>query len=479
MAQHLFQRIRRIPYTPYLFVVVPPIVAAVRIIEEEILYGFGSTELGAILNVYTCYLLLQLLLTASLRIASGLELRDVAGAATLGMVLGWLPPLIDLALPAGGAGRYAFFRDISWTFMEPYQMTGETITLWLGVAAAAVYVGWLTRSFWRSLLAALLVYVSLQVFMTLIFLLARWIGRHTGMTPVPLISLLGLAGCVLIYIALNPRTLFPSVLRFNHALPWGLVTAAGAKMAGAPLSVIVIKGLLMTLTFQLVVFANDYFDRGRDEAAGGLARPVSSDDVVMIFLFKVYVTLVVLQVYPPGFVLLILFFCVWTAYHHPALEFKRLFCLGYKVEGVAAAACFLFGTQGAGDFFVAPWVPILAILVPGGFSLGSMFKDYKDIDQDREAGIGTIYTRLQKRGVRLEKIHWIVLICLLLMLLVPPVWLALLKIPLHHLAPLFLAAPIPAALLKLVRNRKAAVESAMWALSLYLGLLVFLLPKLA
>ena len=37
--------------------------------------------------------------------------------------------------------------------------------------------------------------------------------------------------------------------------------------------------------------------------------------------------------------------------------------------------------------------------------------------------------------------------------------------------------PIPAVLLRLVRNRKAAVESAMWALSLYLGLLVFLLPK--
>ncbi len=45
------------------------------------------------------------------------------------------------------------------------------------------------------------------------------------------------------------------------------------------------------------------------------------------------------------------------------------------------------------------------------------------------------------------------------------------------MAPLFLAAPIPAVLLKLVRNRKAAVESAMWALGLYLVVLVCLLPK--
>jgi len=124
------------------------------------------------------------------------------------------------------------------------------------------------------------------------------------------------------------------------------------------------------------------------------------------------------------------------------------------------------------------WVLLFALLSFGAFSLGSMFKDYKDIDQDREAGIGTIYTRYLSKGRSLESIHWFVIISTTVMLLVPPVWLYVLDKPLKHSIVLLVLALIPALLLKLMKNPKTAVGATLWAFNAYFMVLALIAPKM-
>jgi 4-hydroxybenzoate polyprenyltransferase len=279
------------------------------------------------------------------------------------------------------------------------------------------------------------------------------------------------------YSVFHPATMGPSLARVNHALPWGLAALLGARMAGQPWSLALVKSLAMVLAFQLVVIANDWFDRDADGAAGGTARPATHDDAVFSMLLQVLLLAWVATALPHSFAAVLLFFGVGLAYQLPALRFKRLFCLGYKLEGAAGAAAFLFGV---GDMKGLPgdssWVPWIALLAFGGFAFGCMFKDYKDIDQDRQARIGTIYTRYLARQFTLRAIHRFVVTGLAIGLLVPAVWLALRGEPLWRSVVLAVLGVAPAVPLLRCADKRVAVERAFWCLDAYLLFLVFVVP---
>jgi 4-hydroxybenzoate polyprenyltransferase len=478
MVGRFFDRLLHIPPTPYLFVV-PFLVGAGRAILENVLFRNHCTDLETVLYYSTSYLLLQMFLLIVFRVASGRDYRELLGPATVGLVFGLLPPFLDAALgvPPGQQERY--FRGFEWDFAAPYQALGETITLWLGVAAALLFCAWLTRNVWRTLLGTALCYAALQILTGPSWAVSYHLGKLCHLSPPAVLNMLIFLVALGTYSVFHRATMGPSLARVNHALPWGLAALLGARMAGQPWSLGAVKCLAMALAFQLVVIANDWLDRDADGAAGGTARPATHDDAVFSMLLQVLLLAWVATALPHAFAPALVFFGVWLAYQLPALRFKRLFCLGYKVEGAAGAAAFLFGVGAvrgpSGDWSWAAWIALLAF---GGFAFACMFKDYKDIDQDRQAKIGTVYTRYLARGFTLRGIHRFVVIGLAIGLLVPAVWLALRGEPLWRSIVLAVLAVAPAVPLFRCANKRVAVERAFWCLDAYLLFLVFAVPVL-
>jgi len=198
--------------------------------------------------------------------------------------------------------------------------------------------------------------------------------------------------------------------------------------------------------------------------------------MVMSTYLQVLLVVWALCFHPIGFFSLILFFALFTLYQLPPMRLKRLFCGSYRTEGLAAGACVLFGAQRPAE---QGWLALTMVLVIGGFSVGSWFKDYKDIDQDRAAGVGTIYTRGMKKGRSIAGIHAFVRVVLAAVLLVPPLWLWFTAGAwLSGGILIVLTAAIVLWLLGL-RDRTKGVESSLWVLSGYLAVLAFTVPALS
>ncbi|RJO65496.1 MAG: hypothetical protein C4523_15965 [Myxococcales bacterium] len=477
-----FKRANSIAYTPYLLIFAPLIVVCVRLALETAT-GHNLSNVHLVFNYFSGYLQLQIMLVAALALAAGQDWRRQVGAVSIGLAFcAWLPPVLDLIIPRSVETHttYRYFEEFQWDFAAPYQLLGETITVWLGVVFMAFYAWWLTRSLARAAAAALGAWAALQVFAWAWIAYGLALFGHLGERAVDLMAACALATVFTIYAALNWKTLAPSLKRFNHALPWGLMAAIGARLAGQDWLAVGGKGLAMFAAFLLLTLANDYWDREQDAAAGGAARPITKDDLVVVLYFHVLLAFWTSLVFQAGFFLMVLFLSLGTAYHLPELRFKRLFCLGYKIEGGAAAAAFLFGAMGAERFPAGSWLPLFALLLFGGLALGSMFKDYKDIDQDRSDKIGTIYTRQLKHGRTLKGVHRFVALSTSGMFFAPPIWLYVAQeAALTAVAPLIVLAFLPAVLLLAIGDRKRAVELTMWSVALYLAAFLSVAPVLA
>ncbi len=485
-------RLCRIPASGWLFIAVPVIISCVRIGAEHLMFPWlGQIESSAIglpfllahlLDVTIFYVLLQLVLLMVLAVSSGRPWREVAGPASVGMVICWLPPLIDLFLPPQPERGYAYFVSFSWDFTAPYQLMGETVTLWLAVLLSGAFVLWQTRAAWRTALALGLSYLAMQFMLWGWMAAARGLSRSLG-TPLHTVGLGSfgfaageLAGLILIatlHGVFRFQSLWPSLRRINHALPWGMVAAAAARLAGLAWPETILRGLVCILAFELVVVANDFFDQHQDGAAGGTVRPVGRDEMLLAHFLQILLMAWVVIIHPAGAYAVLLFFVLFLAYHHPDLRVKRLFGGAYLIEGLAAAACVVYGSQGGDAGPALPWMALLAI---AGFALGCMFKDYKDIPQDRADGVETIYTRLIHGKMRAEHVHRGVVAVSTIQLLVPPTWLLLRGAPIWHAAVLASLAAVTGALLLWVSDRTRAVESTMWGLGLYLLVFVVLVP---
>jgi 4-hydroxybenzoate polyprenyltransferase len=116
-------------------------------------------------------------------------------------------------------------------------------------------------------------------------------------------------------------------------------------------------------------------------------------------------------------------------------------------------------------------VLLIAGLAFTGFLIGSALKDYKDIPQDRAAGVETIYTLLLARGRKLSAVHHGVSSLLTIVLLIPVVVVGMLTRFDPLLAPLIVVAAVPQVMLIALDNRLHAVESALWVINAYLALL--------
>jgi hypothetical protein len=420
------------------------------------------------------YLVMFFSFTFLLRLVAKLPFEKAANPVAVGLLFGIAPPIIDY-FSGIKQPRYQYFREFEPLLTAPYLPTGETIVLWGLVAATGLFTYYLTRSFWRAVLSVLGAYVIIQLHG---FVFEAVICRENIFSLEPhlcgaALSVFNLIISFVIYGFARGRPIFASLMRFNHAMPHFMLTLAGAAWAQYGLANGLIKGAIVLFFFVLLLIHNDYYDQHEDRLAD--RRPGTTlDDVVWSSFFFFCLVFPLAQINFLMVFLLIICLLTGFLYHHPSVRLKERFCLSYKAEGVWALMAFLIGTSSQTGFSAHDLL-IPSILVFGGGTLISIPKDWKDIESDRQAKIPTYYVVLTHHGRDEYVIHRRIVLCVTLGLLVPPIafffWKGYSTLGLA----LLLACFMPAGALLSIRDRKKAVETMLWLLTVYLFILTLLL----
>jgi hypothetical protein len=480
---NLCESLSRIPHSPALWILGPTIVAGVRWIQEMLLLGmlpgYAPCSLP-FLNYLVTYMLEQVFIVGVFAVATGRNYRQFVGVVSVGLSLAWLPPLLDGGLLLLGfrphQRMYVFFQDFRWHFFADNQLIGESLTLWLSILVVGVYLAWRSRSVVRTIFGTVLYYAAIQLLGFLWPLSLALIAGDLSKVPLQYMDLVGLGLYFCAYFLLNAKSMTSSLMRIGHALPWGLLAAIGTRIMGGSWWSAALNGAVFCAVVQMSVYLNDYFDRDIDGAQGGAARPVTRDDAVVTFFIQVVLALHVFWMDVDRFYLVVTFIALTLAYHHPEIRLKRVFMVAYFMEGAAAAIALMYGFGVDG----LKGGPQRALLYVGmafvGFCLGSIMKDYKDIEQDRSASVATFYTRLLGAGLRLPWIHAGVSTLLTVALAVPFSYLLFTGATWWQLAALGVLAVVPQICLLGISNARRAVQGALWSVNGYLGVLLFTVP---
>jgi hypothetical protein len=413
------------------------------------------------------YLVLFFSFAVVLRVAARLPFERAANPATVGLLFGVVPPLIDWMV-GNEPPQYVFFRSFEPLLAADYQPIGESVVLWLLILATIGFTYYLTRSPARATIAGVGAYIVLQLHGFALVSLFTGSDRFSAdaETRRVLLAEFNLLIAALIYVVWRGRALVASIARVNHCLPHAMLALGGAAWAGYGLRDALVKGAIVVALFLVLLFHNDYYDQQEDRVAGR-QRMVTIDDVVWSSFFLFALTFPIVQLN-----MLIVFLCAigfltGLLYHHPSVRLKERFCLAYKAEGVWAWLAFLIGASSPSGF-VGKHLVAASLLVFGGGTLISIPKDWKDIDADRAARIPTYYVVFTRHGLDEHVVHRRIVAAVTLGLVVLPigfiVWKGLSALGFA----LLLSSLAPGGALLWVKDRKAAVEGMLWLVSGYL-----------
>lgn len=465
------RKLSDIPYSPLLLIFVPVGIAGGRAIQEELAFRTMRFTIP-FLHYVLFYSLLQLILLASLSIATGKSYKAFAGVVSTGMILAWAPVSIEVLLGWCGVGEpqkvYVYFSSFEWDLIADYQPIGESIVLWFSVALLGFYAIWLTGSVLRMLVAMSLMYASIQILGWLIPIATMAaLGSGARMYQTQMLNWIFLIGCAVLYVLLNLKTMLPSVLRLNHALPFGLLAAIGARAVGMPWGFAAIQGGTLFFLAMLTLFANDYFDKEMDERAGSRSRPITKNDLIVVMGCHIALAAQVFVYNKHGIILLVSLMAIWACYHAPSLRMKRIIGIPYLFEGASAAMCFLYGVRHGRSFPKSDDAIYFPLLIFCGFAIGSMIKDYKDIPQDRAAGVETVYTYFS-RNQSVSTIHRVVSLLYAVSLATPIVMIAHIQAVDWSTYTLAILGLLSVGGLLLSTDRRRAVGIALWFFCVYL-----------
>jgi hypothetical protein len=452
-----------------LLVIAPLCVAAMRQ-AGEVIIGLSWPEGAVFQNFVVFYLVTELVVLWLLHVTTRRPFQELAGFVALGLLIGTLPPVLDGLLFREPNVTYVYFTEFRWLFSSKEQPAGETACIWLGLLAIGGFAGWVTRRAVPAVVTWVGAYAAMQVLGGGLPMLVHWLAReqHGARSILHHVLMLSVAFATLA--ALRPRALGYSLGRLNHALPFVGVTAIGARLAGDGWLLAGAKAGVTLLASALVIAANDWYDRHQD-GAGRAPRPMAPDDVWLVSFLQLLLCTSVAWFLREALVGIALFTAVTLAYHHPATRLKRWLGAAYASEGLAALACFLVGALRPGR--APPFLPgaravaLGLALAPVGFFLGSLFKDYKDVEADDRAGVRTIYTELARRGLEPRRASWMVAAILAACLAVATALVA--AAGASSLVTVALAALTLLAVPSLLLGRpRAAVERTIWVVSVHL-----------
>ncbi len=402
--------------------------------------------------------------------------EKIANATSVGLLFGLLPPII-MFLSGSDYFPYIYFDEFTPFFVSSKQPFSETLTLWGLVFLTGGFVFLLTRSYLRALFGFIGAWVIIQIIMSFLWIILKLkIPSVNDAAVWNNIINIGLAS--LIYLFHRGKPLLASFYRSNHALPFCMLAFCGSAWAGQGLIGGIGKAVIVFFWFEVIIIHNDYYDSVEDGHAGR-KYATTSDDVMWssFFLLSLLVALsykFMLFSIIMGFGLIAGFM-----YHHPLMRLKERFCLSYKLVGLWALTAFIAGTLTERGFEKTIPLLIPAILVFGGGTLISIPKDWKDVVSDRIAKIPTYYVVLTHRGIDEFTVHLRIVACVTIGLIIPPLALSVWQGFSPVVAALWVTSVLPAVSLIYIKNRKLAVETMMWLVSLYLLTLAFVLNSVA
>lgn len=467
-------RIEERPYRAERIILVILFVGLVRSVEE-IYLAYKGYSLLTLAHFTAFYFATYLGFTLLAAILVRRDWKQTSQVIFYGILVGILPPLIDVFVSGPGNFEYKYLTKFYPLLHGEGNPIGEALTVWLSLAAFAFYIYIRTRSVLRSLIGMVAAYAFL-IFMVLYYPLAAKFIQSTGL-EIRGNTARGLAFIFLsfvLYVSMNTRRFLPSLKRVNHALPWVVLVFLGATVIGGIQAMTWLHALIVLFIHQGIIFANDYYDRDSDRANNRICI-LNKDDVFIIHSLIVWIVLIMCFQDRKIGMLYILYVVATIAYHHPSFRLKDIFPLNHMTEGLVAALAFLVGmaSASAAQFNAVELLYVLVVSI--GFTVGSLFKDYKDIPGDRLTSTRTIYIILQDRGIALEGIHRGVTFMMLCLLLAPMPWLYTQGVGIFPILLVVLLLILPVFFTLRHANKVTAVERTVWLLSGYLISLVLVL----
>ena len=478
--ENMVDRIERIPFSPWTILFVAVFIGSLRPLFEAALQVHSNGALGvqSVLHNIIFYFSVPWIFLLWLPRVTGKEWRKVASIAVIGLLTGLVPPLLDLPVYGLHGTQYTYMprfkplfigsiTPVFGTAADGFRISfGEAASIWFVIVCTAGYVFISSSSLKRALLSLPLSYITWQFIGTGLFRITRPLtyqvlsARHASPS---LMSIYFLIIVFLVYRFLR-RGDFPSIIKRGlHPLPFAIAVVVVGRAAGAVNVYHFFYAVMFYLAGVILVVQNAHFDREED-AAGGRVSGVTKEDTEFLFMiaFLAILSLLVFQSCPAT--ALLAYFGVWTLYHYPATRLKKLPIVPYAVEGAGGLAAALAGLSVSADSFqVVNAVNYYTVLVLpaafAGFMAGSVFKDYKDVEGDRAAGVQTLYVLALERGIPVRRTHILVYILMVAANITPVIVVALMGAPLVQAAAVAISIPVLFYLAMLrTSNKKLSVE---------------------
>ncbi len=379
-----------------------------------------------------------------LRYVAGISPRYSLNSARLGLLVGFLPPLIDLAYasvankPIQNYSYYLYedFRFFSAFFYDPHHgfPFGESVAVWLIILMTLVLTFRETRNPLRLVGSVLAGY---GVFLFFLILLPKGMADYFT-TDIPLVDLdakgrltsrnlttqyhvyIHFAIIILLLFFADPHFRASVRKRLFHYLPFGAIAAAPFVFAKNYSIAALCIPLLVMLNFLFACMQNDQYDsdsRGKGKFATYRAGSAQNADVVKFLM--ILLLLLIAYLYGLGNLLFfpqLSFFLLTLLYNLPEARMRYYLLGGQKIEG-GWGVCALWSALVC--FKMNPFqisTLLFTALVFFGWAYISSIKDLKDLLDDNHAGRTTMFTFLRKklrtlsRGVVVYKFQVAILI---------------------------------------------------------------------
>lgn len=380
----------------------------------EVYPRVAAQQLTFYTYMFVCYAVI-------LKVMMGRPFERVTNVASVGLFFSVMPPIVHAYFFGDDDRMTVYFQSFTWTLFESEQATAESVILWGLIASTAFFVGYMTRSFLRGLLAGLASYgviILLTIGVLQVIGLREqananfFFGFNIGTSTHQNLWLSSAQALVpfALYLGIAWRRLWPSIKRLNHALPHVALCFCGAAWVDNFGIHLAFYAALVVLVFFVLLVQNDYFDRKEDELAG---RPEAAnrDDVMWVTFLFLNVVLAWFTAFPWLMMLLVAILLLGLLYHHPAIRLKTRFCFSYMVEGGWAALAFAVGVATNDGVRQSADVSGVIFWIFWGGALLSMMKDWKDVEADQQAGIWTMYVTLSRRWT-IAQVHNVIVACI-------------------------------------------------------------------
>ena len=402
-----------------------------RIMLEDISFGGGNALVSSLISITSPSFYFALYFLFLFFLGFLIKKISLQNWVFVALFLGLAPPLIDMLLfnhifDVSGRG-YTYFNSFEPDFFAPYQMIGESVTLWVTMIITAFIVWLKTKSVTKSIIGFVITWCLLQFSLYFSFTVTgnAWLSQglfldsgndvHGG-----ILSLLFILTGSVCMVACYWDVFKATVGRIHHSLVFGLLVVVGSSLISASHSfsslspLVWAKALVFTFAFILAQAENDYYDKRLDATTPGRQESgIQRSHMCLVRFLQIILVLSVAIFDFSAIPFLLLFFTLSFAYSHTAIRLKKNFVGGSLVEGLLCFSSLMAGAYSVyGPTVSDHAVLLLFVLISTGFALCSNFKDYKDFEGDRKEGITTLYVFLCRMGIAPRITNYI--ICLFL-----------------------------------------------------------------